>query len=76
MSEAEFNYPYKSYLGDGVYVQVGSYHGELVLTAEDGVSVNHRIVLSECELRALSHYRVFLANILQAKEQKQGVSDE
>jgi hypothetical protein len=33
----------KTYLGDGVYAEIG--HGELILTTENGISVTNRIVL-------------------------------
>ncbi len=37
----------KTYLGDGAYVQEGSFRGELVLTTEDGISVQNRVVLED-----------------------------
>lgn len=37
----------KSYLGDGAFVQIGSFQGEVVLTTEDGVAVQNRVVLDE-----------------------------
>jgi hypothetical protein len=43
----------KSYLGDGAYVDDGSFEGEIVLTTEDGVSVQNRVVLGPRELDAL-----------------------
>ncbi len=43
----------KSYLGDGAFVQIGSFHGEIVLTTEDGISVQNRVVLGPMELKLL-----------------------
>lgn len=43
----------KAYLGDGAYVQHGSYQGEVVLTTENGISVQNRVVLSGLELVSL-----------------------
>lgn len=37
----------KSYLGDGAYVQVGSFGGEVVLTTENGQFVGNTVVLDE-----------------------------
>ncbi len=37
----------KSYLGDGAYVQVGQFQGEVVLTAEDGIRITNRVVMDE-----------------------------
>ncbi len=44
----------KTYLGDGCYVDFDGY--DLILTAEDGVNVNHRIVLEPYVYRALVEY--------------------
>lgn len=41
------DYPHKAYLGDGAYVQQGSFHGEVVLTTEFGISEQNRVVLEE-----------------------------
>lgn len=46
-------HPDKSYLGDGAYVQRGSYASEVVLTTEDGVSAQNTVVLGPMEVRAL-----------------------
>ncbi len=43
----------KIYLGDGAFVQIGSFRGEVVLTTEDGVNVQNRVVLGPDEIRAL-----------------------
>lgn len=43
----------KSYLGDGAYVQLGSFATEVVLTTEDGISVQNRVVLGPHEINAL-----------------------
>lgn len=37
----------KSYLGDGAYVQVGAFAGEVVITAEAGRDVRQQIHLDE-----------------------------
>ncbi len=52
MSETE-DLTKKSYLGDGAYVQLGSYATEVVLTTEDGVSETNRVVLGPYEIDAL-----------------------
>ena len=46
-------HPNKDYLGDGAYVQEGCYKGEVVLTTEDGISVQNTVVLGPTELRNL-----------------------
>ena len=51
-------YPNKSYLGDGAYVQQGSFKGEVVLTTEDGISVQNRVVLAETEIANLLRWLV------------------
>lgn len=49
-------WPDKSYLGDGAYVQLGSYLGEVVVTTENGISVQNTVVLGVREIRALIRY--------------------
>ncbi len=49
-------HPDKSYLGDGAYVQLGSYQGEIVLTTENGISAQNTVVLGPHELLALIVY--------------------
>ncbi len=44
---------HKSYLGDGAYVDMGSYESEVVLTTEDGLSVTNRVVLGPTEVAVL-----------------------
>lgn len=44
----------KSYLGDGTYVDFDGY--SLVLTTEDGISVQNRIVLEPAVYQALVEY--------------------
>ena len=51
-------YPNKAYLGDGAYVQQGSFNGEVVLTTEDGISVQNRVVLAEYEIAVLLRWLV------------------
>lgn len=51
-------YPRKDYLGDGAYVQMGGYMTEVVLTTEDGVSVQNRIVLSNSEIANLLRWLI------------------
>ncbi len=43
----------KIYLGDGAFVQLGSFATEVVLTTEDGISVQNRVVLGPSEIDAL-----------------------
>lgn len=47
---------HKVYLGDGAYVDVGSYRGEVVITTEDGISVQNQVVLGPNEVLALLHF--------------------
>jgi hypothetical protein len=47
---------HKQYLGDGAYVQEGSYVGEFILTTEDGVSVQNVVVLGPVEIENLLMY--------------------
>lgn len=49
-------YPHKDYLGDGAYIQQGDYLGEVVLTTEDGISVQNRVVLGPMEIAALKRW--------------------
>ena len=58
MSPAPDGYPNKSYLGDGAYVQQGSFQCEVVLTTEDGISVQNRVVLAETEIANLLRWLV------------------
>jgi hypothetical protein len=51
----------KTYLGDGAYAELA--HGELILTTENGVSVQNRIVLGAEEWGALVR---FVAEAIQA----------
>lgn len=46
----------KEYLGDGAYVADGCYAGEVVLTTEDGVSVQNRVVMGPTEVAALLRF--------------------
>lgn len=46
----------KSYLGDGAYVEPGSYAGEVVLTASDGIRTTNVIVLDPHALTELFEY--------------------
>ena len=43
----------KIHLGDGAYVQIGSFRGEVVFTTEDGISDQNRVVLGPDEIRLL-----------------------
>ena len=47
---------FKFYLGDGAYVDMGSYPGEMVLTTEDGISAQNRVVLGFVELLLLGRW--------------------
>lgn len=53
MSKTDLPAPEKSYLGDGAFVQLGSFATEVVLTTEDGVSEQNRVVLGPHEINAL-----------------------
>lgn len=46
----------KSYIGDGVYVELDDVEYGLVLTTEDGVSVTNRIVLEPEVWHRLEEY--------------------
>jgi len=46
----------KIYLGDGAYAEEGNYRGEIVVTTEDGVSVQNRVVLGPGEMRSLRDF--------------------
>jgi len=47
----------KDYLGDSVYVQQGSYVGELILTTENGFGPTNTIVIGPGELESLLRFR-------------------
>jgi hypothetical protein len=49
-------YPHKDYLGDGAYIQQGSYLGEVVLTTEDGIREQNRVVLGPMEIVAFRRW--------------------
>jgi len=49
-------YPAKSYLGDGAYIKLGAFHGEIVITTEDGVSVQNTVTLGPREILELQRY--------------------
>ncbi len=45
----------KCYLGDGAYVQVGSWNGEVIITTENGEQITNRVHLDEqCTLNLLT----------------------
>jgi hypothetical protein len=44
---------HKAYLGDGAYVDLGAFPGEVVITTEDGISVQNSVVLDMNALRIL-----------------------
>ncbi len=48
--------PEKRYLGDGVYVAPGSCLGELILTTEDGISVQNTIVLDPSIVQGIARF--------------------
>lgn len=60
---------HKSYLGDGAYVQIGNYYGEVVLTTENGISVQNRVVLGSTEIAALMRW-LREQGIIRAEEQE------
>lgn len=43
----------KIHLGDGAYVQIGAWHGEVVLTTEDGICAQNVVHLGEAEVEML-----------------------
>lgn len=54
MTEDDDRLHCKAYLGDGAYVQIGSYMGEVLITAEDGVNILQRVALDEeCTLHLI-----------------------
>ena len=65
----------KAYLGDGAYVQIGSYYGEAVLTTEDGISVQNRVVLGPHEIDMLQKWLSERAAELSTKENPWSPSD-
>lgn len=46
----------KSYLGDGAYIQLGRFHGEVILTTEDGISTQNTVVLDPMTIDAMLRY--------------------
>jgi hypothetical protein len=46
----------KQYLGDGAYVEDGSYIGELILTTSNGVTETNRVVIDEHGLKMLNRF--------------------
>ena len=46
----------KTYLGDGAYVQFGSYTAEVVLTTEDGIRATNTVVPGPNEIRMLMEW--------------------
>ncbi len=49
-------HPAKDYLGDGVYIQVGRFLGEIVLTTEDGIRATNTIVMGPGEIAGLNRF--------------------
>lgn len=47
--------PRADYIGDGVYVDIDEY-GDVILTTEDGISVQNRVVLEPAVLGAFQRY--------------------
>ena len=58
------NTEYKSYLGDGVYARFDGY--SIVLTTENGISVQNEIVLEPGILRSFEQYVSRLRAVLEA----------
>lgn len=54
MSETTGPKPTKIYLGDGVYAEDNGY--EIVLTTENGISIQNRIVLEPAVMAALHRF--------------------
>lgn len=46
----------KEYVGDGVYINVGDFHGQIVLTTENGICVENRIFLELEMIETISSY--------------------
>lgn len=46
----------KEYVGDGVYVEVGNFIGQIVVTTEDGISVQNTIYLESSMVDFLVNY--------------------
>lgn len=46
----------KEYLGDSIYIEEGSYKGELILTTENGFGPSNTIVFGPAEMDALFNY--------------------
>lgn len=46
----------KQYIGDGLYIQEGSYHGEIILTTEDGISIQNTIHIDVLGLACINRY--------------------
>lgn len=57
MKEPE-DYPCKVYLGDGAYAQLGQFHGEIVITTENGIEVQNRVVLGPSETAVLIYWLI------------------
>ena len=59
---------YKQYIGDGAYVDFDGY--AVVLTTEDGISVQNRIVMEPSVLKSLERYLAWLIEQLAAEGEK------
>lgn len=46
----------KEYIGDGVYIQEGNIVGGIILTTEDGISVQNEIYLEDEHIIAIVKY--------------------
>jgi hypothetical protein len=55
----------KVYLGDGCYARQGRFAGEIILTTEDGISVQNEIFMEPEVLKALNE---FSENLKQIKD--------
>lgn len=47
---------HKTYLGDGVYADIDQWDGSLILTTENGISVENTIVIDSSVWRSLLKY--------------------
>ena len=45
--------PAKTYLGDGAYARTGDYRGEIILTTENGISIQNEVHLGPSEVETL-----------------------
>ena len=59
----------KRYLGDGAYVEVGCYPGEIIITTSDGIRTTNTIYLGPNEIVALGQFVEAVAEEIHADNQ-------